>query len=60
MRMIGEPPLDPPEVKKRPICPVCGSEEPEDFYVLDGDIIGCTDCVERIDPWDWAEQKGEL
>ena len=43
-------------------CPVCGYEDPESLIRIDGDIVGCTHCVELIDPYDWADeqiQKGE-
>ena len=39
-------------------CPVCNEENPEYFFVSDGDVIGCSQCVERIDPWDWIEKNG--
>lgn len=41
------------EIKYR--CPICGAEEPEDFYFdKSGDIIGCCECVERHDAYSWA------
>jgi len=35
-----------------PICPVCG-EECEELYIVDGDVIGCDCCVNRVDASDW-------
>lgn len=35
-------------------CPVCNEENPEYFYVQDGEIIGCSECVERVDAVDLA------
>ena len=42
-------------------CPVCGSENPEDFYFdRDGDICGCDACMKRRDAWEWhCEQRGD-
>ena len=37
-------------------CPVCGEENPEDFYVHDGDVVGCSCCVKRYDPWEWGRR----
>lgn len=45
----------PPEVRL-PRCPICGYEEPEHFFVIDGDVVGCTECVEQVDPYDWEEK----
>ena len=39
----GIPSYDPPP------CPVCGKEA-EYFYIVDGQVIGCDHCVDRIDP----------
>jgi predicted amidophosphoribosyltransferase len=38
-------------------CPVCGEKTTEDVYVsIDGDILGCENCVTRKDPWDVLEK----
>lgn len=39
-------------------CPMCGEENPEHFYVQDGEIIGCDNCVEKVEPYDWYERNG--
>lgn len=41
-------------------CPVCNEENPEYFYVQDGDVIGCSECVEQVDPWEWADDHREV
>lgn len=28
-----------------PVCPVCGSPEAREVYTLNGDIIGCDECL---------------
>ena len=38
-------------------CPVCGEENPEYFYIADNDVIGCSVCVGRCDPYDWKEKQ---
>lgn len=42
-------------------CPVCGSEQPEDF-VFDrrGDIIGCSCCTHRKDAYEWTLEHREI
>ena len=38
-----------------PVCPECGAET-NDFYVdAFGSIIGCTECVKKIDAWERSE-----
>ena len=37
-------------------CPICGEENPEWFYEADGEIIGCSECVHAVDPFDWMER----
>lgn len=34
-------------------CPICDGEDPETFYVLDGQIVGCDMCTASVDAWDW-------
>ena len=31
------------------ICPVCGFDFPEAFYVKDDEIVGCTNCIEEYE-----------
>lgn len=33
--------------KTYPHCPICGCEA-DWFYRMDGEIIGCSECVERV------------
>lgn len=36
-------------------CPVCGDGNCEYMYRRNGEIIGCTECIEKIDIWEVAE-----
>ena len=38
-------------------CPVCGAEEPTWLFEVDGDVIGCTECVRKVDPEDWYSDR---
>lgn len=37
-------------------CPVCGAEEPEEFYTDETgiDVLGCSYCIKRYDPYEWT------
>lgn len=37
-------------------CPVCGAENPEKFYEVDGEVIGCEECVKTHDAYDWFDR----
>ena len=37
-------------------CPVCGAIDPEDFYVANGDCIGCAECVRKVNYDDYEER----
>ena len=42
-------------------CPVCGAEQPEDFYFdRDGDICGCCDCMKRRDAYEYVIEHREM
>ena len=39
-------------------CPVCGADEPEDFYFgRDGEVCGCDLCVRRRDAYEYMAEK---
>lgn len=39
-----------------PICPVCG-EEADTFYKTDyGNIVGCDNCITKVDAWDEIDE----
>ena len=40
-------------------CPCCGAENPEAFYVYGSAVVGCTECLERTDPYEWVEEHKE-
>ena len=38
-------------------CPVCGEEDPEEFFIADGyEVIGCSECIDCVDPFDWRDK----
>ena len=41
-----------------PICPVCG-EECSWIYKQGGEVIGCNNCVEEIEAWNWLLEEEE-
>ena len=58
MELYGVP--DPTEKEVHAICPICGSADPEDFFIIDGEIVGCSDCVKRVDAIDYACDHEEV
>jgi len=40
-------------------CPVCGEDNPEWFYIQDGELLGCEFCVEQVSAADWADAHRE-
>ena len=36
-------------------CPVCGAEDPEEFYTdsFGIEVIGCECCMKRVNAYDW-------
>lgn len=42
------------------ICPCCGAENPDSFYIEGGEVVGCSHCLKCVDPWEWiADHKEE-
>ena len=35
-------------------CPCCGCRDPEEFYTADGECIGCSSCVSRVEWEDYV------
>lgn len=36
-------------------CPMCGAEEPEDFWFdRDDNLCGCSECMKRKDAYQWT------
>lgn len=47
----------PYDVKEAPKCPVCG-EEADEFYKNEyGDIVGCTECICKVDAYEEMEEE---
>lgn len=45
---------EPPESKDLPICPICGAETDTFFKNNDSEIVGCDECVRKVDAWEVA------
>lgn len=43
-----------PDNGEEPKCPVCGSET-DSYYVLQGEVLGCPNCIDIEDAYDWRE-----
>lgn len=46
----------PPPEEPLPICPVCGAETDTFFQDKYGDIVGCDECIKRLDAWDYVQE----
>lgn len=43
--------------EERPCCPICGSDESDYFYVVDGEVVGCEACVSKIEVYDLIKRE---
>lgn len=44
-----------------PVCPICGSDEAEEFYFSRaGELFGCDKCVRRIDYYELEDNNHKL
>lgn len=49
-----------PEPDRVPVCPICYAREPERIYInSEGDALGCENCVDWTDAWEWIEKHPE-
>lgn len=48
----------PPDEPRRPRCPVCG-EECETIYRKGNEILGCDNCIVKVNAWEWQEEQEE-
>lgn len=46
-----------PDNREEPRCPVCDSDLSATLYKVDGEIVGCQDCVSIIDIWDFCPDE---
>ena len=51
--------LDPPETEN-PVCPVCGWECDTVILNLNGDVIGCDNCLIIRDAVMWDEERRDI
>jgi len=56
--MVHDYPSPPPE-KPMPICPVCGCECGIYYRNLNGEIIGCDECVDAVNAVDYMDEQEE-
>lgn len=42
-----------------PVCPICGSDNPETMYLVDDQVVGCERCISVQDANDWAAEQWE-
>ena len=49
-------PIEPPEPKNPPRCPVCMAETDTYFRDYWGNIVSCDECIESVDAWDYREE----
>lgn len=47
-----------PKEPEQPICPECG-EECEVIYLVNGNVVGCDNCVTEKDAYDWMDEMRE-
>ena len=46
--------------RKRPICPICWQECEKIYRFRDsGDVVGCDECIDEIDAWDYLDAENE-
>ena len=38
-------------------CPVCGEENPEKFFTVNGEVLGCDCCVQTEDAFSWCDKR---
>lgn len=57
MEMYGVP--DPNEPEIHPVCPICGAEDVDEFYLHDGEIVGCSECIRCKDAYDYTADHME-
>lgn len=38
-------------------CPVCGAEDPDYLIIVDGDVVGCECCTQRVNAYDWLMDR---
>lgn len=53
MVLYDEPEYNPP------VCPICGRECETIYYDKYMDVVGCDECIETRDAWDWQAEQDE-
>jgi len=60
--IFGEPAgdsLDVQVVQDDTVCPICGAEDVDEFYLHDGEIVGCSECIRCKDAYDYTADHME-
>ena len=42
---------------KWPRCPVCGDEAETIYKDRWGDVVGCDNCIETLNAWEWDDES---
>lgn len=58
MAYYPEPPIDPPDYDV-PECPVCGAECDTIYTSMNGEVLGCNECINSKDAYDYMEERKE-
>lgn len=51
---------DGPPDEPWPRCPVCGMATDTFYQDRDGDIVGCVECLNKIDAWYWEDGEWQI
>ena len=46
-----------PTKARWPRCPVCGDTAETIYKDIWGDIVGCDNCVEALNAWEWNDES---
>lgn len=39
-------------------CPICGAITPDELYIDGSSVIGCCECIKRVDAYEWVSEHG--
>ena len=49
----------PAKDERTPVCPVCGEEADEFYKNKDGEIVGCFNCITKVDAWECVSEEDD-
>jgi hypothetical protein len=53
---VRDYPGEPPEKRPVPVCPVCGWECETIYLDTNRNPVGCDNCIDAMDAYEWEEQ----